>query len=201
MAKRNKVEIQEDKEELKDFHIVPGSQAENKISSSKLWPSPLFGLAQTFLRICSVGEQMYGFIFDTDLHSDLLQISHSRSFQISHCVLRVFSFWVISRTILLHGIATAKANYPFMVFVTRKGQCPQPAQFLWSSDLCHKVMYVPGVLTDTSQGDKSQHLGWVLVSCVQGVHCHSCIWGSSMSDARPLVLWGGETVSRSEVVC
>lgn len=36
MAKRNKVEIQEDKEELKDFHIVPGRQEENKISSSKL---------------------------------------------------------------------------------------------------------------------------------------------------------------------
>lgn len=30
MAKRNKVEIQEDKEELEDFHSVPGGQAEKK---------------------------------------------------------------------------------------------------------------------------------------------------------------------------
>ncbi|NWS71334.1 GTR5 protein, partial [Crotophaga sulcirostris] len=37
MAKRNKVEIQEDKEQLKDFHAVPGGQAEKKeISSSEL---------------------------------------------------------------------------------------------------------------------------------------------------------------------
>ncbi|KAF1519570.1 Solute carrier family 2, facilitated glucose transporter member 5, partial [Eudyptes chrysocome] len=37
MAKRNKVEIQEDKEEFEDFHTVPGGQAEKKeISSSEL---------------------------------------------------------------------------------------------------------------------------------------------------------------------
>ncbi|NXJ74468.1 GTR5 protein, partial [Trogon melanurus] len=37
MAKRNKVEIQDDKEEFKDFHTVPGGQAEEKeISSSEL---------------------------------------------------------------------------------------------------------------------------------------------------------------------
>ncbi|XP_065552900.1 solute carrier family 2, facilitated glucose transporter member 5-like [Lathamus discolor] len=37
MAKRNKVEIQEDKEELKDFQAVPGGQAEKKeISSHEL---------------------------------------------------------------------------------------------------------------------------------------------------------------------
>lgn len=37
MAKRNKVEIQEDKEELKDLDTVPGGQAETKeISSSVL---------------------------------------------------------------------------------------------------------------------------------------------------------------------
>lgn len=34
MAKRNKVEIQEDKEELKDFHCVPGGQREKTESSS-----------------------------------------------------------------------------------------------------------------------------------------------------------------------
>lgn len=37
MAKRNKVEIQEDKEELKDFHTISGGQAEKKsVSSSDL---------------------------------------------------------------------------------------------------------------------------------------------------------------------
>uniref|UniRef100_A0A8B9P891 Solute carrier family 2, facilitated glucose transporter member 5 n=1 Tax=Apteryx owenii TaxID=8824 RepID=A0A8B9P891_APTOW len=36
MAKRNKVEIQAEKEELKDFQTVPGGQAEKEVSSSQL---------------------------------------------------------------------------------------------------------------------------------------------------------------------
>lgn len=37
MAKRNKVEIQEDKEKLEDFHTVPSRQVEKKeVTSSEL---------------------------------------------------------------------------------------------------------------------------------------------------------------------
>lgn len=169
MAKRNKVEIQEEKEELEDFRTVPGGQAEKKeIFSSGLWPSPVFGLAQMFFRICSAGEQIYRFIV-----SHQSSLGPSANFQQQEFPVKPLFpesvVTIISRTILFHGIATAKANYPFLVFVTGKGQHPQP------SSVAYVILYVPVCPDWDISGDRSHHLGWFW-----SAECPIFLWGTAI---------------------